>query len=209
MNRRFHFTTRKINFFRVSPLANPRRGTSKSLVAAALLVALLSGGNARADSFFDIFVDLWDSGQVVMQPVNSDGAFPFPPPPLNFPDLGAAGTIWPIRLAAAAGRRSATSTSTRSTTSTTRWPKPAPCNTRRRAKPTPPPPCARTSGSAAAAARRRSSNSSNPPASSAPSTPPASARSSPRPASASKSEFARGRPPETTLKRLEIPAHRG
>lgn len=69
------------------------RPVSMFILAVALIIAAASANKARAaDSFFDIFVDLWDSGGVVMSPVDS-GAFPFPPPPLNFPDLGAAGTI--------------------------------------------------------------------------------------------------------------------
>jgi len=68
------------------------RCVASTMSMAALLVTLLSSGNARADSFFDIFVDLWDSGAIEMSPVDS-AAFPFPPPPLDFPDVGTAGMI--------------------------------------------------------------------------------------------------------------------
>lgn len=93
MNRGVPLIARKIYLLRVLSLTKPKRVTSKSLVAATLLVGLLGGSKANADSFFDVFVELWDSGQIVMQPVDSGGAFPFPPPPLNFPDLGATDTI--------------------------------------------------------------------------------------------------------------------
>ena len=64
-------------------------------IVLALLVGLMSSGNARADSFFDVYTELWDTGQVVMQPIDSQGAFPFPPPPLDFPELPSAdgGTV--------------------------------------------------------------------------------------------------------------------
>ncbi len=83
---RFHvFPTRRVT--------SPTRVFSKVFVVATLLVALTSSRSAQADSFFDIYIELWDSGQVVMQPVNAGLAFPFPPPPLDFPDLGAGGAI--------------------------------------------------------------------------------------------------------------------
>ncbi len=63
---------------------------SKSLVAVVLTAGIFSSSNAQAvDSFFDVFVALSESGQVVMQTVDS-GEFPFPPPPLNFPDIETA-----------------------------------------------------------------------------------------------------------------------
>lgn len=85
------FTTRKTSLFRVSSLSSPKRVTSKFLVAVTLIVGLIPATTAHADSFFDIYVDLWNSGQVNMQPVQ--GAFPFPPPPLDFPDVGLGGAI--------------------------------------------------------------------------------------------------------------------
>lgn len=94
MNRAFLFSTLKINLFRISSRANQKRVTSKFLVAAALFAGLLGSNSAHADSFFDIFVDLWNSGDVVMSPVDSGGAYPYPPPPLTFPDLlTAAGPV--------------------------------------------------------------------------------------------------------------------
>lgn len=64
------------------------RMASPSLVATAFVVAFFCSSNAQAvDSFFDVFIDLSESGQMVMQPVDSGGAFPFPPPPLDFPDI--------------------------------------------------------------------------------------------------------------------------
>lgn len=91
MNLRVPFTARKLGRFRVSSLA--KRVTFTFLVAATLLVGLAGSSNAQVDSFFDIWIDAWDSGQVVMQPVDSGGAFPFPPPPLDFPNVGAGGAI--------------------------------------------------------------------------------------------------------------------
>ena len=92
MNRTVPCRARKVSLFRVPSLTNAQARDFQVSFAATLLIGILSGRNAHADSFFDIFVDLWDSGQVVMQPVEGS-AYPFPPPPLNFPDLGAAGAI--------------------------------------------------------------------------------------------------------------------
>jgi hypothetical protein len=73
---------------------------TRSLIAAAFVAALLSASHAQArtaatDSFFDVFVDISNNSQVNMVPVDSGGAFPFPPPPLDFPDLptDSAGTV--------------------------------------------------------------------------------------------------------------------
>jgi len=76
-----------------------KRATSNFGLLALLMACLLPSGNASADAFFDVFVDLWDSGQVGMVPVDS-GAYPYPPPPLKFPDLGMAGGIIDIELVA-------------------------------------------------------------------------------------------------------------
>jgi hypothetical protein len=67
---------------------------------------LLPSADASADSFFDIYVDLWNSGQVSMSPVNS-GTYPFPPPPLPFPDLDTAAGIIDIQLESLSLRSSA------------------------------------------------------------------------------------------------------
>ncbi len=87
MNRCVLFSTR------VPKIPTQLRPAIVPVLLAALLVTGFAGSSqAQADSFFDIFVDVWDSGEVHMQPVDS-GAYPFPPPPLDFPDVGAAGQI--------------------------------------------------------------------------------------------------------------------
>lgn len=94
MKRSVPFTARKVSVSRVPSPTNPMRVASKALLAVALLVWLAGSSSAQTfDSFFDIWVDAWDTGQVHMQPVNSGGAFPFPPPPLDFPNVGASGAI--------------------------------------------------------------------------------------------------------------------
>jgi len=73
-------------------LAKPGRAAARALAAVALAAALFSGNEARAnvDSFFDVFTELSANGAVVMAPVDS-AEYPFPPPPLNFPDVDLPG----------------------------------------------------------------------------------------------------------------------
>jgi len=75
-------------------LRNLRRVAPKMFAALALGVALFSGNEAKAvvDSFFDVYVELSESGSVVMVPKDTSQTFPFPPPPLTFPDLPAPTT---------------------------------------------------------------------------------------------------------------------
>jgi len=56
----------------------------QKIAVVAIAMGILSS-HAEADSFFDVFVELSNTGQIEMTPADSDGAFPFPPPPLNFP----------------------------------------------------------------------------------------------------------------------------
>jgi hypothetical protein len=74
---------------------------------AMLVACLLTTTAAKADSFFDIFVDLWDSGQVVMQPDLSPSSYPFPPPPLDFPPVDTAVGTVDIEIVALSLRSSA------------------------------------------------------------------------------------------------------
>jgi len=77
---------------------HPIRVACIALVAVALVFALSNSANAQFhDSFFDVFVDISVNGQVNMSPVNS-GAFPFPPPPLDFPDLPTGDTTVEIKM---------------------------------------------------------------------------------------------------------------
>ncbi len=85
---------------RLSSCFNSGRAQGKTLAVIAFVVGTALCGSARAvDSFFDIFVDTWDSGLVVMTPDESGVAYPFPPPPLNFPDIPTAtGALIDIEL---------------------------------------------------------------------------------------------------------------
>lgn len=96
MENRNEINQRKESLFQVTCLANLGRVASKSLAAMALAIVLCSGNEAKAvDSFFDVFTELSASGDIVLEPLDS-AAFPFPPPPLDFPDVewdAAANTI--------------------------------------------------------------------------------------------------------------------
>lgn len=95
MKNRNEINQRNESLFQVTFLTNLGRVASKSLAAMALAIVLCSGNEAKAvDSFFDVFIELSTSGDIVLKPLDS-AAFPFPPPPLDFPDvdLDSANTI--------------------------------------------------------------------------------------------------------------------